>query len=67
MARFADAGVLPDWLGAIYDQDTANLAMLQRGLKAGGRAAIVPSVYQERRIAHFHDLLGAWVGQPDQS
>lgn len=58
----AAAGVLPPWLGEIYDQDTHNLRMLQRGLKAGGRDHVTPSVYQERRIAHFHRTLDRWLG-----
>lgn len=54
---FANAGILPEWLGVVYDQDTYNLGMLQKGLKAGGRDGIMLAQYQELRVRHVHDRL----------
>lgn len=44
-------------IGRIFDQDTANLHRLQRGLKAGGQPQINLSQYQESIIRHFHQVL----------
>jgi hypothetical protein len=44
-------------IGLIFDQDTANLYRLQRGLKAGGQSHITLSEYQESIIRHFHKIL----------
>ena len=44
-------------IGLIFDQDTANLHRLQKGLKAGGQPHITLSQYQESIIRHFHQTL----------
>ena len=44
-------------IGAIFDQDTANLRRLQRGLKASGKAGVSFSQNQESILRHFHHVL----------
>ena len=46
--------------GPIFDQDTANFARLQKGVKAG-RKGNSYSIYQESKIRHFHATLDAYV------
>ncbi len=58
---YRDCGVLPPWLGEIYDQDTVGLANCQKGLANGGDADIVLSNYQEIRIRHLHQTLMSYV------
>ena len=51
--------------GPVFDQDGANFARLQRGVKAG-RKGNTYSVYQESKIRHFHRTLDHYVGvRPD--
>lgn len=42
------------WLAPVYDEDTANLALQQRGLASGGKAGITLGNYQEVRIRRVH-------------
>jgi nitrite reductase/ring-hydroxylating ferredoxin subunit len=49
-------------LGPIFDQDGANFALIQRGMKAGGDPHLRPAAYQESRIRHLHDTLARYVG-----
>ncbi len=44
-------------IGPIFDQDTANLHRMQRGLKASAKLGITLSKYQESIIRHFHQVL----------
>jgi hypothetical protein len=44
-------------IGAIFDQDTANLRRLQRGLKASGKPGVSFSQNQESILRHFHHVL----------
>lgn len=44
-------------IGVIFDQDTANLRRLQRGLKASGKPGVTFSQYQESILRHFHRVL----------
>jgi nitrite reductase/ring-hydroxylating ferredoxin subunit len=44
-------------IGAIFDQDTANLRRLQRGLKASGKPGVSFSQNQESILRHFHHAL----------
>ncbi len=41
-------------LGAVFDQDTANLSRVQRGLRTGAKKTVTLGEYQEARIRHFH-------------
>jgi hypothetical protein len=61
---FSACGAFPPWLGQIYDQDTAGLALCQAGLVDGGTADVVFSSYQEVRIRHLHQTLARYVDQP---
>ncbi len=45
------------FLARVFDQDTANLAAVQRGLHASVRPTTTLSRYQESKIRHFHTLL----------
>ncbi|RJG03199.1 aromatic ring-hydroxylating oxygenase subunit alpha [Noviherbaspirillum sedimenti] len=60
--RYVDIPELSDWLGDVYDQDVANLKLLQEGLKAGN-TPVTLSQYQEIRIRHFHNTLRAYLEQ----
>lgn len=42
---------------SVFDEDTGNLAGLQRGLKTMRTAGPVTGKYQEARIRHFHEVL----------
>ncbi len=44
-------------LGPIFDQDAANFAAIQAGLKAGGAPTLTLSSYQESRVRHYHQTL----------
>jgi phenylpropionate dioxygenase-like ring-hydroxylating dioxygenase large terminal subunit len=48
-------------LGAVLDQDTANMPRLRKGLKAGGKPGITLGNYQEARIRHFHQTLDGYL------
>lgn len=48
-------------LGAIFDQDEANLRAMQRGMQTTTRTGLVFGDYQESRIRHFHQLLDRWM------
>ena len=41
----------------IFDQDTTNMLLMQRGLKASAKPEITLSKYLESRIRHFHHVL----------
>lgn len=58
---FSGCGVLPPWLGQIYDQDVDGLRQCQEGIRDGGDADIIYSRYQEVRIRHLHQTLGRYV------
>ena len=40
----------------------ANLAHVQRGLRASARPGVTFANYQEVKIRHFHDLLDRYLG-----
>ncbi len=50
-------------LGAVFDQDTSNLARVQRGLRAGSKTTLMLGEYQEARIRHFHHTLDTYLGR----
>lgn len=56
--RWAEAPEL-GFLGPILDQDTATLALVQRGLEAAATPDVTLAHYQESRIRHFHHTLEA--------
>jgi phenylpropionate dioxygenase-like ring-hydroxylating dioxygenase large terminal subunit len=58
--NWADAPEL-GYLGPIFDQDTSNLARVQRGLASTSKPGITLGSYQESRIRHFHSTLGRYV------
>ena len=49
------------FLGAVYDQDTDNMAAQTRGFKACDRGAQTLGNYQEVRIRHVHKRVGDYV------
>ena len=48
-------------LGAIFEQDTSNLARVQRGLQASAKRTVTLGTYQEARIRHFHRTLDSYL------
>lgn len=48
-------------LGAVFDQDTANLSRVQRGLRTQTRSKVTLGEYQEARIRHFHRTLDQYL------
>ncbi|KPP95003.1 SRPBCC family protein [Erythrobacter sp. HL-111] len=48
---------------AVFDEDSANLAALQRGLRTMRKTGPVTGAYQEARIRHFHAMLDKSLGQ----
>jgi phenylpropionate dioxygenase-like ring-hydroxylating dioxygenase large terminal subunit len=49
------------FLTRVFDQDTFNLAKVQRGLHAARHTHVTFGRYQEVKIRHFHALLGRWL------
>ncbi len=54
-------------IAAIFEQDTANMPLVHRGMMAGGRNSLgKPGVtlanYQELRIRHYHMTLDRYLG-----
>jgi hypothetical protein len=45
------------FLSRVFNQDTANLGHVQRGLHASVRSHLQLGRYQEAKIRHFHSLL----------
>ena len=50
-------------LGAIFDQDTSNLARVQKGLRASAKRTVTLGEYQEARIRHFHRTLDEYLAR----
>ncbi|MFN7176825.1 MAG: SRPBCC family protein, partial [Thermaurantiacus sp.] len=49
-------------LGAVYDQDMANLPYVQEGLVSSPNDRVELGRYQESRIRHFHQTLDKYLG-----
>lgn len=50
-------------LGAIFEQDMANLSMVQKGMKTSKKGAATLGNYQESRIRHVHKTLDKYLNQ----
>jgi phenylpropionate dioxygenase-like ring-hydroxylating dioxygenase large terminal subunit len=50
-------------LGAIFEQDTSNLARVQKGLRTGSKKTVTLGDYQEARIRHFHKVLDEYIAR----
>jgi len=48
-------------LGAVFDQDMANIPFIMKGMKAGKRRKVVLGNYQESRIRHIHQTLDKYI------
>lgn len=48
-------------LGHVYDQDTHNLALQWRGMRAAPKVGLTLGNYQEVRIRHLHQTLDAYL------
>jgi phenylpropionate dioxygenase-like ring-hydroxylating dioxygenase large terminal subunit len=48
-------------LGKVFNQDTQNMAEVQRGLESTARPTVHVAGYQEAKIAWIHKKLGEWV------
>ncbi len=70
-AKITTLGVEDSWFDApelggictIFEQDTANMPMVQRGLKASKKPGVTLSRYQELRLRHYHQRLNQLLGQ----
>ena len=51
-------------LGAVYDQDTDNLAMQYRGFQASAKRGQTLGNYQEARIRRFHQTIDDYLARP---
>ena len=60
---YADAPGMNPGLGAVYDQDTNNLAMQYRGFQAAFKRGETLGNYQEARIRRFHATLDDYLAQ----
>jgi len=45
------------FLARVFNQDTANLGRIQRGLRGAAHTHVTFGQYQETKIRHFHALL----------
>jgi hypothetical protein len=50
-------------LGAVYDQDTNNLAMQYRGFQASKKPGETLGNYQEVRIRKFHQTIDEYLSR----
>jgi hypothetical protein len=50
------------FLTRVFNQDTANLGFVQKGLRAASHRHVTFALYQETKIRHFHSLLERWIG-----
>lgn len=57
---FSSAHVLGG-LGAVFDQDMANIPFIMKGMKAGKRREVMLGNYQESRIRHIHQTLDKYI------
>ena len=48
-------------LGAVFDQDMANLPYVQRGLKSSPNNRVELGNYQDSRIRHFHATMDKYL------
>lgn len=66
IAEDASHSVAPQLGGfaSVFDEDMANLASLQKGLKSMRTAGPVTGAVQEARIRHFHHCLDDFVAEP---
>ena len=53
------------WLAPVYDQDTDNLMLQQKGLKSGAKAGITLGNYQEARIRRMHMTLDDYIDEQE--
>ncbi len=60
---YAEAPGMNAKLGAVYDQDTDNLAMQYRGFTASRKRGETLGNYQEVRIRHFHRTLDKYIAE----
>ncbi|MEZ5571495.1 MAG: aromatic ring-hydroxylating dioxygenase subunit alpha [Halioglobus sp.] len=51
------------WLGAIYDEDTGNLALQQQGFKTSRKGGLTLGNYQEARIRRVHLTLDEFLSR----
>jgi phenylpropionate dioxygenase-like ring-hydroxylating dioxygenase large terminal subunit len=60
---YAEAPGINPGLGAVYDQDTDNLAMQYRGFQASAKRGETLGNYQEARIRHFHQTIDKYLAK----
>lgn len=61
---YADAPGMNPGLGAVYDQDTDNLAMQYRGFQASPKRGQTLGNYQEARTRRFHLTIDDYLARP---
>lgn len=62
-ASYADAPGMDPGLGAVYDQDTGNLALQYSGFKGSAKRGQTLGNYQEARIRRFHMTLDDYLAR----
>jgi phenylpropionate dioxygenase-like ring-hydroxylating dioxygenase large terminal subunit len=48
-------------LGKVFEQDSYNMAKVQKGLEQARKPGVTLANYQESKVRWLHDLLGQWV------
>ena len=49
----------------VFEQDTFNMAKVQLGLETTFKPGVTLGNYQETKVRWLHQLLGEWIGEPD--
>lgn len=53
------------WLAPVYDQDTDNLMLQQKGLSSAAKSGVTLGNYQEARIRRMHMTLNEYITPPE--
>ena len=72
-AGITDLGLDDDWtlapelgpLVKIFQQDSLNLPLVQKGLRAQEQQEVIFASYNETKIRHFYHLYLRWLGLDD--
>jgi nitrite reductase/ring-hydroxylating ferredoxin subunit len=64
---YEGAGILPEWLGYVYDQDMDNIKNMRSGLSSLRLDPLVLSQQHESRIRHFHMTLNDYLALDSNS
>ena len=51
-------------LAKVFEQDSFNMPMVQKGLEQTAKPGVTLANYQESKVRWLHHLLGQWVDGP---